>query len=106
ARRAGVGLDDREERVRRQQRRLVGERVDDRRVRHGTKLPRCRYLPRMRVVGLWRFPVKSMGGEPLERAEVGELGITGDRQWGVLAVETGKVLTARREPKLLFASAR
>ena len=31
---AGVGLDDREERVRREQRRLVGERVDDRRVRH------------------------------------------------------------------------
>lgn len=60
----------------------------------------------MRVVGLWRFPVKSIGGEMLERAEVGELGITGDRQWGVQDVATGKVLTARREPKLLFASAR
>jgi uncharacterized protein len=60
----------------------------------------------MRVVGLWRFPVKSFGGESLGRAEVGELGIVGDRQWGVLSVETGKILTARREPKLLFASAR
>jgi uncharacterized protein YcbX len=60
----------------------------------------------MRVVALWRFPVKSFGGEALERVEVTELGFVGDRRFGVLAVETGKVLTARREPKLLFASAR
>jgi uncharacterized protein YcbX len=60
----------------------------------------------MRVVDLWRFPVKSMGGEQLTRAEVGEIGIAGDRQWAVRNVATGKMLTARREPKLLFASAR
>jgi uncharacterized protein YcbX len=60
----------------------------------------------MRVVALWRFPVKSLGGEQLERVEVGELGLLGDRQWGVRDVSTGKVLTARREPKLLFGSAR
>lgn len=60
----------------------------------------------MRVVDLWRFPVKSMGGEQLERAEVGELGIAGDRQWAVRNLTTGKTLTGRREPKLLFASAR
>jgi uncharacterized protein len=60
----------------------------------------------VQVVELWRFPVKSLGGEPLERAEVGELGLIGDRHWGVQDVTTGKVLTARREPELLYASAR
>ncbi|MEY2417590.1 MAG: uncharacterized protein QOG90_270 [Actinomycetota bacterium] len=60
----------------------------------------------MRVVGLWRFPVKSLGGEQLDRVEVGELGLRGDRQWGIRDVTTGKMLTARREPKLLFGSAR
>ncbi|HZC54312.1 MAG TPA: MOSC N-terminal beta barrel domain-containing protein [Mycobacterium sp.] len=28
---------------------------------------------------LWRFPVKSMQGEPLDAAEVAEAGIVGDR---------------------------
>ena len=60
----------------------------------------------MRVVELWRYPVKSMSGEPLERADVDERGIRGDRQWGVLDGVTGNVLTARREPQLLFGSAR
>jgi uncharacterized protein YcbX len=60
----------------------------------------------MRVVELWRFPVKSLGGEALQRVDVGELGLVGDRQWGVQDVATGKVLTARREPRLLFGSAR
>ncbi len=32
-----------------------------------------------RVAGLWRYPVKSMGGECLQRASVGPLGLKGDR---------------------------
>jgi uncharacterized protein YcbX len=60
----------------------------------------------MRVVGLWRFPVKSLGGEQIERVAVGERGLAGDRQWAIRDLGTGKMLTARREPKLLFASAR
>jgi hypothetical protein len=55
---------------------------------------------------LWRFPVKSLGGEQLTAADVGEHGITGDRGWGLVDVATGNVLTARRQPELLFASAR
>lgn len=55
---------------------------------------------------LWRYPVKSMGGEPLSTAEVGEHGFRGDRGWGIVDVATGNVLTARRQPELLFASAR
>ena len=34
-----------------------------------------------RIVGLWRYPVKSMAGEPLTEAPVGWHGITGDRRW-------------------------
>lgn len=61
-------------------------------------------MTRMRVTQLWRYPVKSLAGERLERAEVGSLGITGDRQFGLLDVATGLVLTARRVPELLFAA--
>lgn len=59
----------------------------------------------MRVVGLFRYPVKSMQGEELDAATVDELGITGDRQWAVVDTATGLALTGRREPALLFARA-
>jgi MOSC domain-containing protein len=58
-----------------------------------------------RVTGLWRYPVKSMQGEPLPEAEIGSVGIVGDRQWALFDVDTGLHLTARRQPELLFASA-
>ena len=60
----------------------------------------------MRVLELWRFPVKSLQGERLDVAEVGPGGIAGDRQWALFDVATGFGLTARREPGLLFAAAR
>jgi uncharacterized protein len=55
----------------------------------------------MFVAELWRYPVKSMGGEPLQECELGELGIPGDR---VVHVEDarGRVLTARSRPRLLL----
>ena len=34
-----------------------------------------------RLVGLWRYPVKSMAAEALERADVGWHGLAGDRRW-------------------------
>ena len=34
-----------------------------------------------RVVALWRYPVKSMGAEPLEEVEVSWHGLAGDRRW-------------------------
>jgi uncharacterized protein YcbX len=37
-----------------------------------------------RVVALWRYPVKSMGGEPLEGAEVSWNGLAGDRRWAFI----------------------
>ena len=60
----------------------------------------------MRVLELWRFPVKSLQGERLDVAELGAGGIAGDRQWALFDVATGFGLTARREPDLLFAAAR
>lgn len=60
----------------------------------------------MRIRELWRFPVKSMGGEQIETGLVGPNGMVGDRVRGVFDLETGTVLTARRSPDLLFASAR
>ena len=60
----------------------------------------------MRVLELWRFPVKSLQGERLDSAELGPGGIIGDRQWALFDVATGFGLTARREPGLLFAAAR
>lgn len=60
----------------------------------------------MRVLQLWRYPVKSMAGEQLSRVAVGELGVEGDRQWALVDPRTGRVVTAKREPSLLFATAR
>ena len=47
------------------------------------------------VSGLWRFPVKSMGGEQLERAELSGRGIAGDRAYALIDSETGKVVSAK-----------
>lgn len=54
----------------------------------------------MWIAELWRYPVKSMGGERLDRAEVTPNGIVGDRL--VQARDgRGRVLTARTQPRLL-----
>jgi len=60
----------------------------------------------LRVLEIWRFPVKSLLGERLERAELGAQGVAGDRGWALFDVTTGFGLTARRVPELLFAAGR
>src|SRR3954464_8894013 len=60
----------------------------------------------MRVLELWRYPVKSLRGERLDEANLADQGIEGDRRFAVFDLETGFGLTARRTPELLFASAR
>ena len=59
----------------------------------------------MRLVRLWRYPVKSLQGEPLSEVELDPAGVRGDRCWGIRDENTGRILTARRAPQLLFASA-
>ncbi len=60
----------------------------------------------MRVLQLWRYPVKSLLGERVDAAEIGSHGIEGDRRFAIFDVGTGFGLTARRVPEMLFASAR
>jgi uncharacterized protein len=52
------------------------------------------------VSDIWRFPVKSFGGERLRRAFCGPFGLLGDRRHAFLD-ETGTPLTARRIRGLL-----
>lgn len=59
-----------------------------------------------RVIGLWRYPVKSMQGERLEHVDLTEVGVPGDRQYGLVDQTTGKVVSAKREARLLEAAAR
>jgi uncharacterized protein YcbX len=54
----------------------------------------------MYVAEVWRYPVKSMAGERLERAELREDGIAGDRVVYVRG-SSGQVLTSRTRPGLL-----
>lgn len=58
------------------------------------------------VEQLWRYPVKSLAGELLERVPLGPLGVEGDRRWAVCDRATGKALTAKREAALLDGAAR
>ncbi len=64
----------------------------------------------MEVVGtvseLWRYPVKSMQGERVERLEVGPGGAEGDRRLAIVDPAARKVLSAKRYADLLLASAR
>jgi len=63
-------------------------------------------MSELRLVELWRHPVKSLRGEALDAAVVERDGIAGDRSWGIRDDTTGKILTARREPPLLLARSR
>lgn len=55
---------------------------------------------------LCRYPFKSFQGEVLDRVELDASGVPGDRRWGLVDPSSGKTLTAKREPRLLEASAR
>jgi uncharacterized protein YcbX len=51
------------------------------------------------VVGLWRYPVKSMMGEELNATEITERGLLGDRQFALVDAATGKVAGAKNPRK-------
>lgn len=57
------------------------------------------------VSSLWRHPVKSMRGQRVAELDFDELGVVGDRAYGVLNRESGTILSAKREGRLLEASA-
>jgi uncharacterized protein len=47
------------------------------------------------VAELWRFPVKSMGGEKLQEAAITERGVLGDRVYALIDTDTGRVVSAK-----------
>ena len=57
-----------------------------------------------RITELWRYPVKSLGGEQLQTTEITDV-IPGDRGWGIIDTGNGALLSAKTVPALLLASA-
>jgi uncharacterized protein YcbX len=57
------------------------------------------------VSEIWRYPVKSMGGEKLDRAELTRSGVAGDRLVQVYSA-AGRRVTARTHAGLLRFRAR
>lgn len=52
------------------------------------------------VKEIWRYPVKSMGGEMINQALFTPTGMVGDRLWAVVDAD-GEIKSARQWPKLL-----
>lgn len=52
-----------------------------------------------RIKEIWRYPVKSMGGESLQNTTIIEGGILGDRGYALIDQTTGKIASAKM-PKL------
>jgi uncharacterized protein YcbX len=59
----------------------------------------------MKVVGLWRYPVKSMQGEARDSVRLDESGVDGDRRFGVLDPRSGTIISAKKDGRLLDARA-
>ena len=54
----------------------------------------------MHLAAIWRYPVKSMGGERVEEIDVTSDGLTGDRVLHVRDAR-GRIVTSRSRPRLL-----
>lgn len=53
----------------------------------------------LRIAELWRYPVKSLGGEPLARAMMTTRGLAGDRRW-LVTTPQGRFVTRRELPAM------
>ena len=58
-----------------------------------------------RIAEIWRYPVKSMGGERLRSCEVGTFGLPGDRGWAVRDEVAGEIRGAKKLPGLMLCRA-
>ena len=68
--------------------------------------PSCRRDVSMnRFVGtlceIWRYPVKSMLGEQLSELMIGVGGGIGDRAWALRELDSGRIASAKKHPRLL-----
>lgn len=59
-----------------------------------------------RVTSVWRYPVKSMAGERLSSADIGDFGVLADRTWAVRDIEMNATTNAKRLPGLMLCTAR
>lgn len=50
----------------------------------------------VRVGSVWQYPVKSMQGREVDEIRIGPAGVGGDRAYGFVDVETGKLASAKR----------
>ncbi len=53
------------------------------------------------VKELFRYPIKSMLGERLDRLEIGERGVIGDRAWALRERANGKIVSAKKFAQML-----
>ncbi|MEJ2564878.1 MAG: MOSC N-terminal beta barrel domain-containing protein [Gammaproteobacteria bacterium] len=64
----------------------------------------------MRKVGtikeIWRYPVKGMAGERVERCDLGKKGLAGDRIWALRDTARQEIQSCKFRPELLLCSAR
>ncbi|HET9222525.1 MAG TPA: MOSC domain-containing protein [Roseiflexaceae bacterium] len=60
---------------------------------------KSRVTPVGSVVGLWRYPVKSMQGEALDASAITERGLLGDRAYALMDRATGYVVSAKHPRK-------
>ncbi|HEY7293021.1 MAG TPA: MOSC N-terminal beta barrel domain-containing protein [Vicinamibacterales bacterium] len=61
-------------------------------------------MPVGTVREIWRYPVKSMGGERLDYSDIGGHGLQGDRGWAVRS-DSGQIHNAKRFPRLMQCAA-
>ena len=66
---------------------------------NGLHMGRVIGMAALKVASIWRYPVKSMMGEELNACEVTEKGLLGDRAYGVIDNETGKLANAKNPKK-------
>jgi uncharacterized protein YcbX len=52
------------------------------------------------VQELFRYPVKSMLGERLDRLDIGERGVIGDRAWALRECASGQIVSAKKFAKM------
>ncbi|OLF52349.1 MOSC domain-containing protein [Pseudomonas chlororaphis] len=59
----------------------------------------------MRLSALYRYPLKSGKGEPLQQVALDRLGLEGDRRWMLVDEPSGRFLTQRAVPQMSQLSA-